>query len=65
MAVIIQFPIHARVLSERPEREQSTVVVLPFARVRRAKASATGLSPADHQHASCAVTATVTSDRRD
>jgi BarA-like signal transduction histidine kinase len=44
MAVIIHFPVHARVLAERREQEQPfNAVVLPFAPTRRAKARSRGL----------------------
>jgi hypothetical protein len=44
MAVVIQFPVHARALAERPEQEQpSGAVVLPFAPTRRAKARSRAL----------------------
>jgi hypothetical protein len=39
MAVIIHFPVHARVLADgAPKRQSAEAVVLPFARVRNAKA---------------------------
>jgi hypothetical protein len=38
MAVLLQFPIRARMVAEPPDHAQSPgAVVLPFARVRKAK----------------------------
>jgi hypothetical protein len=67
MAVIIQFPIRARMAAERPDHAQSPgAVVLPFARVRKAKIrnSAIEAYVAERQ-ASRTATANVPSTRTD
>jgi hypothetical protein len=67
MAVIIQFPIRARMAAERPDHAQSPgAVVLPFARVRKAKKRhrAAENSGAERQ-TSCGATVSATSARTD